>query len=125
MQREVQNKQLNWSRAACPFLTDAAIDFLSRLLDRNEKTRLTAAQGEAGVYIFQVDLRGAGERPCFLLFIVLTIVTFSSNLSLAGVFYGMRVSNGVLAALAHPWISQPSPDKAMSVIGKDKLELAR
>ncbi|CDJ58566.1 ULK kinase, putative [Eimeria maxima] len=70
--REVQSKQLNWSRAACPFLTDAAIDFLSRLLDRNEKTRLTATQ-----------------------------------------------------ALAHPWISQPSPDKALSVIGKDKLELAR
>lgn len=70
--REVQNKQLNWSRAACPFLTDAAIDFLSRLLDRNEKTRLTAPQ-----------------------------------------------------ALAHPWISTPSPDKALSVIGRDKLELAR
>lgn len=45
-QREVQNKQLDWSKAACPFLTDAAIDFLSRLLDRNEKTRLTASQGE-------------------------------------------------------------------------------
>ncbi|OEH73988.1 putative ULK kinase [Cyclospora cayetanensis] len=70
--REVQNKQLNWSKAACPFLTEAAIDFLSRLLDRNEKTRLTAAQ-----------------------------------------------------ALAHPWICQPSSDKAQSVIDKDKLEVAR
>ncbi|PHJ25888.1 ulk kinase [Cystoisospora suis] len=42
--REVQNKQLDWTSKECLHLTECCIDFLSRLLDRNQKTRLTAAQ---------------------------------------------------------------------------------
>nr|CEL76886.1 TPA: ULK kinase [Toxoplasma gondii VEG] len=42
--REVQHKQLDWTSKECMHLTESCVDFLSRLLDRNYRTRLTAAQ---------------------------------------------------------------------------------
>ncbi|XP_058515917.1 LOW QUALITY PROTEIN: probable myosin light chain kinase DDB_G0275057, partial [Ochotona princeps] len=42
--KEVQTKDIDWTTEECLHLTDSCIDFVSRLLDRNPKTRLTAAQ---------------------------------------------------------------------------------
>lgn len=119
-QREVQTKQLDWSRAACSFLTEAAVDFVSKLLSRNQALRLSAQQGQPKCREqFCTLCSQPRERICC------SSLPAPCLHARYDVFY-LRVSSGWgVAALEHPWISQATEDKALSIIGKEKLELAR